>query len=173
MLASRQSIINEASPRQLLTISSGEPRQGSNIKTLSDEVFFHLRSAVFDPLIDALKGRKRLLLAPDGNLSRVPFEVLPLNNDGRCLIDEYFITYLSTGRDILRFGNVVSGLSIDPLVAADPDFDFGISSGGSGDDVVSATHKTPILQSRHSRELYQSTTVHFGQLLVQRQRASV
>jgi hypothetical protein len=80
-----------------------------------------LCATVFDPLLDALGNRKRLLVAPDGDLTRLPFEVLPTSSGSR-LIDEYRITYLGTGRDVLRFGAPKSGRSTNPLVVADPDF---------------------------------------------------
>jgi CHAT domain-containing protein/tetratricopeptide (TPR) repeat protein len=82
-----------------------------------------LRAAIFDPLLPAFGNRKRLLLAPDGDLTRLPFEVLP-TCDGRRLIDDYQISYLSTGRDVLRFGAAPSGRPAEPLVAADPDFNL-------------------------------------------------
>jgi CHAT domain-containing protein len=82
-----------------------------------------LRKMVFDSLLTVLQGRRRLLLAPDGDLTRLPFEVLP-TDDGEYLLDEYQISYLSTGRDVLRFEATVAGQSVLPLVVADPDFDF-------------------------------------------------
>jgi CHAT domain-containing protein/tetratricopeptide (TPR) repeat protein len=82
-----------------------------------------LRAAVFDPLVPALGGHTRLLLAPDGLLAYLPFEVLPLG-DGRCLIDDYRISYLSCGRDVLRFGRQPVSEPDAPLVMADPDFDL-------------------------------------------------
>jgi len=93
-----------------------------------------LRAAVFDPLLAALGGRKRLLLAVDGDLSRLPFEVLPTMDGGR-LIDAYHISYLGAGRDVLRFRAAKSGRPSEALVVADPDFDLGgkaISAGPSG-----------------------------------------
>jgi CHAT domain-containing protein len=84
-----------------------------------------LRRTLFDPLTKSLNGRTRLLLAPDGDLSRLPFEVLPLDDEGQYLIDRYQISYLATGRDVLRFGVASSGQPTAPLIAADPDFDFG------------------------------------------------
>ena len=82
-----------------------------------------LRMAVFDPLAPALQGHTRLFLVPDGDLTRLPFEVLPLDQ-GRRLIDAYRLSYLSTGRDVLRF-TVSSPVSPTPaLVLADPDFDL-------------------------------------------------
>jgi hypothetical protein len=92
--AFRRSIIGKES-RNLLPIDKGS-WEGA-------DQGFALRAAIFDPLVGALKGRKRLFLAPDGDLTRLPFEALPVNKDGQCLIDEYFISYLSTGRDVLRF----------------------------------------------------------------------
>jgi tetratricopeptide (TPR) repeat protein len=82
-----------------------------------------LCAAVFDKLAPALGGHRRLLLAPDGDLTRVPFEVL-LAADGRLLIDDYQISYVGCGRDVLRFGAQPAGLPADPLVVADPDFDL-------------------------------------------------
>jgi tetratricopeptide (TPR) repeat protein/CHAT domain-containing protein len=80
-----------------------------------------LRRLVFDPLLPALDGCDRVFLAPDGDLSRLPFEVLPFD-DGRFVIDDYHISYISTGRDILRFGARLSGEPNASIVAAAPDY---------------------------------------------------
>jgi len=82
-----------------------------------------LRAALFDPLIPPLGKRTRLLIAPDGDLTRLPFEVLPAK-DGRRLIDDYQISYLGCSRDLLRFGAAATGRPGEPLVVADPDFDL-------------------------------------------------
>ncbi len=60
-----------------------------------------LRSVVFDRLIPALDGCQRLVLAPDSELHRVPFNLLP-TEDGGYLIDRYTISQVYTGRDLLR-----------------------------------------------------------------------
>ena len=91
------------------------------------EIGAALRQALIDPLLPALAGRTRLFLAPDGDLTRLPFEVLPLD-DQRCMIDAYQISYLSVGRDLLRFGASSPRPSVAPLVVADPDFDLSWSS---------------------------------------------
>jgi CHAT domain-containing protein len=93
-----------------------------------------LRAAIFDKLLPALGHRTRLLLAPDGDLARLPFEVLP-TGDGRRLIDDYQISYLSVGRDALRFGEASSGQPMEPLVAANPNFNLRAAAGtGSADN---------------------------------------
>jgi CHAT domain-containing protein/tetratricopeptide (TPR) repeat protein len=92
-------------------------------RTDEPEAGMVLRAAVFDPLVRHLGERTRLFLAPDGDLSRLPFEVLPSDRGDR-LIADYEFSYLSTGRDVLRFDTFVGG-SAEPLVAAAPDFDLG------------------------------------------------
>ena len=82
-----------------------------------------LRAALFDRLVPTLGRCTQLLIAPDGGLTRLPFEVLP-NANGRRLLDDYQISYLSCGRDVLRFGTESSGDPDGPLVMADPDFDL-------------------------------------------------
>jgi CHAT domain-containing protein/tetratricopeptide (TPR) repeat protein len=82
-----------------------------------------LRELVFDPLLPFIGDCKRLLLSPDGDLNRLPFEVLPDGSD-HCLIDDYQISYLGSGRDVLRFGARTIGLPTAPLVIADPDFNL-------------------------------------------------
>ncbi len=86
----------------------------------------NLRITVFDPLIPHLAGATHLLIAPDGELTRLPFETLPID-DGH-LIDRYHISYLSVGRDVLRLGLGVVEQPTDPVVIADPDFDLASSS---------------------------------------------
>lgn len=99
---------------------AGSFRAGS---FLNDDPALALRAAVFDKLVPYLAGCRHLLLAPDGDLSRLPFEVLP-QGDGRRVIDDYSISYLTCGRDVLRFGQKSSSQPAAPLVVADPDFDL-------------------------------------------------
>jgi CHAT domain-containing protein len=85
-----------------------------------------------------------LFIAPDGELTRLPFEVLPTKNDGY-LIDEYYISYLGAGRDVLRFGLPPGGQQNVALVVADPDFDL---------DLGQTNRPTPeFYTNRYSRDL--------------------
>lgn len=96
--------------------------------TMENDPGDRLRKLIFDPLVLALKGRRRLIIAPDGPLSLLPFEVLP-TSDGKRLIDDYVISYVSVGRDVLRFAVPQQRRSIRSLVVADPDFDLAAKSG--------------------------------------------
>ncbi len=91
--------------------------------TIANDAGLALRAATFDVLAPALGGRTRLLIAPDGDLTRLPFEVLS-TEDGRRLIDDYQVSYVTCGRDVLRFGTESTGRPGEPLVVADPDFDL-------------------------------------------------
>jgi tetratricopeptide (TPR) repeat protein len=82
-----------------------------------------LRAAVFDPLCSALGKHRGVLLAPDGDLTLVPFEILPVA-DAEVLADKYQISYLGTSRDLLRFKSEFSDKAGEALVVCDPDFDL-------------------------------------------------
>ncbi|APR85582.1 kinesin light chain-like protein [Minicystis rosea] len=108
-----------------------------------------LRAAVLAP-IEALLGEARhLFIAPDGELSCIPFEVLP-SADGRLLIDEYAVSYVGVGRDILRFGARSTVPAEPPLVIADPDFALAAPAETTAPDP--ATDAAPKARSRaHGR----------------------
>jgi CHAT domain-containing protein/tetratricopeptide (TPR) repeat protein len=91
--------------------------------TTASDPALALRVALFDKLVPALGDHTRLFLAPDGDLARLPFEILP-TADGRRLIDDYQISYLSCGRDVLRFGVAATAKPAAPMILADPDFDL-------------------------------------------------
>ncbi|HEY7152410.1 MAG TPA: CHAT domain-containing protein [Gemmataceae bacterium] len=119
--AFRAGVTGEAELRDMV-VAARQPAAGAD--TSAGE---QLRAAVFDPLLDAFGGCRRLLLAPDGDLSRLPFEALPLAGGDR-LLDEYRLSYLSAGRDVLRPSDRAGRRPGEPVVAADPDFDLAVSA---------------------------------------------
>ena len=86
-----------------------------------------LRRLMFDPLADHLKGAGRIYVAPEGPLSLMPFEAIPVSSAGlntRYLVEDYEIVYLNTGRDLLRPANRPPAIrSRDVWLVGDPDFD--------------------------------------------------
>jgi CHAT domain-containing protein len=98
-----------------------------------------LRRLIFDPLVDRIGQSTRIIISPDGNLFRLPFEILPLANGNR-LIDQYEISYLTSGNDLLRLSTKPPINLSRPLVIADPDFDL---AGVAAIDVPSTASLVP------------------------------
>ncbi len=91
--------------------------------------FIPLRQAIFDRIRPALTGCKALIVSPDGDLNLLPFQILPNDDAGETLLrDEYSISYLSVGRDILRSTVQPNRPASVPLIMADPDFDLAVRS---------------------------------------------
>jgi CHAT domain-containing protein len=83
-----------------------------------------LYELLLKPIEAEIRGKKHLYISPDGNLNLIPFEVL-MTPEGKYLMEDYTITYIAAGRDIMRFAdtNVAKG---GPLIIADPDYDMGL-----------------------------------------------
>ena len=56
---------------------------------------------VFRPLRPLLENVSRLLISPDGSLNLIPFAAL-VDERGRYAVERYSISYLASGRDLLR-----------------------------------------------------------------------
>ncbi len=75
-------------------------------------------------LADAgLAAAPQLLISPDGMLNLLPFAAL-VDEQDRYLLERYTISYLTSGRDLLRL-QVARTHQSEPLILADPDFDLG------------------------------------------------
>jgi tetratricopeptide (TPR) repeat protein len=79
-----------------------------------------LDTLVFGPLRAAIGATRRIYVSPDGALGLVPFEAL-MDEEGRFRIERWSFTYLSAGRDLLRFTEHAPSRE-GALVLADPDF---------------------------------------------------
>jgi CHAT domain-containing protein len=80
---------------------------------------------------------EHVLIAPDGALNLVPFGAL-LDEQGEYMAKRFEITYLTSGRDLLR---VTSASSVpgSPVVMADPAYDTSADVVAPGSDVPKAT----------------------------------
>jgi CHAT domain-containing protein len=79
-----------------------------------------LDRTVMEPLRGAIGDATRLLVAPDGALNLVPFDAF-VDEHGRYLIERYAMTYLTSGRDLLRL-QVPRVSQSRPIIVANPLF---------------------------------------------------
>jgi CHAT domain-containing protein len=75
---------------------------------------------LLSPIRDLLGDATQLLISPDGELNLIPFEALA-NEKKRYLINDYAVTYLTGGRDLLRLQTARASQSV-PLLIANPFF---------------------------------------------------
>ena len=74
--------------------------------------------------VRALVGKTRhLLISPDGVLNLIPFAAL-MDEQGKFLVEQYQLTYLTSGRDLLRLAVKIESQQ-PPLVIANPDYGDG------------------------------------------------
>lgn len=76
---------------------------------------------IFQSIRPLVGDATHLLIAPDGELDLVPFEAL-LDGQGHYLVERFSVTYLTTGRDLLRMTAPRQSKS-PALLVADPLFD--------------------------------------------------
>lgn len=79
-----------------------------------------LDEKVMRPVRGLIGGANHLLISPDGELNLIPFEAL-VDEKSRFLIERYAVTYLTTGRDLLRM-QVTRSSQSGPVVFANPLF---------------------------------------------------
>ena len=104
-----------------------------------DDLITDFRNAISDPknneadslarLVDTrimkrvrplIGNATRLLISPDGQLNLIPFEAM-LDENGKYLVENFSVTYLGSGRDLLGTRSQQQA-SHDPVVFANPAF---------------------------------------------------
>lgn len=75
---------------------------------------------VMQPVRALLGESRHLLISPDGPLNLIPFAAL-IDEKGKYLVEGYTISYLTSGRDLLRL-QVPRASKGPPVVVADPAF---------------------------------------------------
>jgi CHAT domain-containing protein/Tfp pilus assembly protein PilF len=80
-----------------------------------------LDELVMRPVRHLLGGTRRVFLSPDGALNLLPFGAL-VDERNRYLLEDYTLTYITSGRDLLRLQVRAEGEE-PPLVVANPSFD--------------------------------------------------
>jgi CHAT domain-containing protein len=116
-----------------------------------------------NPLIKEIGNQKRIFIAPDGDFTKFPFELLKFDSSNRYILEDCLISYITTSRDLIAFDNssIRIGTLNNSLVIADPDFDLSksdISSNNTPSNSIFAyaiptTHSQNKSNFRQSRDL--------------------
>jgi len=99
-----------------------------------------LDKLLMEPVRPLLKNKNHILLSPDSQLNLIPFTSL-VDEQNRFLVETHTITYLTSGRDLLKLQLPTPKLQ-PPLVLGNIDFDdaptTNIASGTRGNNTRSA-----------------------------------
>ena len=79
-----------------------------------------LDAKLMQPIRELLEDTKTILLSPDAALNLIPFEALFTENN-QYLVEDYQITYLTSGRDLLRLKDKFPSEQ-PPLIIANPTY---------------------------------------------------
>ena len=84
------------------------------------QVARELDQKLMQPIRPLLGNARHLLISPDSDLNLIPFAAL-VDQQNRFLLETYDITYLSSGRDLLRLKRTGINLT-NPVLFSDPDY---------------------------------------------------
>lgn len=86
-----------------------------------------LSDKILSPILSTTPLTQNLIVIPDGSLNLLPFCILV--NNGKFLIDETRITYLTSARDLLKNDVPDTKKQTDSIIIADPDYDLADKEG--------------------------------------------
>ena len=116
------------------------------------------------PFEDKLHGIRHLYIAPDGELYKLPFELL-LDGSGKALSsDKRSVSYLSSGRDLVRpeWIQPVAGYK-SAVILADPQFDV-YNQKTTNDEDADSRRDIISRQSRDLRKLKEFAPIPFAKV---------
>ena len=116
----RNTITGENPNRNLIPVGSSPKSSQSNSIAIDDLMI------TLSPLLKAIGNHKRIFIAPDGDFTKIPFELLQFDSLNRYILEDCLISYITTSRDLIGFNNSSIGIGTlnNSLVIADPDFDL-------------------------------------------------
>ncbi|WGS71378.1 tetratricopeptide repeat protein [Pseudanabaena galeata] len=94
-----------------------------------------LDQKLMQPIRPLLGNARHLLISPDSDLNLIPFAAL-VDQQNRFLLETYDITYLSSGRDLLRSNRKGINLT-NPVLFSDPDY------GKPSDNLIASNGRNP------------------------------
>lgn len=103
-----------------------EPRlEEKNLSKISRKLYEKIFKPIREVIVNASQDNGNpttIFISPDGDLNLIPFEVF-MTPEGKYLIDEYQINYVSAGRDMMRF-KADWKMGKDAIIMGNPDYNF-------------------------------------------------
>src|SRR5262249_28897372 len=114
------------------------------------QTFQRLSDLVYVPLAKHLNNVSHLIICPDGQLNRIPFETLPVGD--KFLLEEKTISYVTSARELIRLTSTRSNREPRPqnrksLVMGNPDFDLDLAKVSVPNSAVQRAGATASLRS--------------------------
>ncbi|WP_197528187.1 CHAT domain-containing tetratricopeptide repeat protein [Posidoniimonas polymericola] len=106
-----------------------------------------LANSLWKPLASHLKGKKELVLSPDGALWLVPWAAIPAG-DNKFLLEKFQLRFVTSGRELVQRRPERTGIG-PPVVLADPDYDW--NAMGTSVSSRSATHRAATIAGPFAR----------------------
>jgi CHAT domain-containing protein/Tfp pilus assembly protein PilF len=113
--------------------------------TLVKQTSRQLNRRFMQPILDRLPpGKRHLLIAPDSALNLIPFAAL-VDEQNHYLAENFVISYLSSGRDLLRFTTEQVASRQPPLILANPNYNQSLVAVARNSDTL--TRDIPVQRS--------------------------
>jgi CHAT domain-containing protein len=112
--------LGEAKPSDAAVDAVLAAMDGRIAATTARAALRRLDAQLLAPIRAQLSGIAHLIVAPDGKLNLVPFEAL-IDPQGRYALESYLVSYVSSGRDLLRLALPQRPRSSAVLIAG-PDY---------------------------------------------------
>lgn len=116
-----------------------------------------IKALVFDPIAPYLQGQTHLLISPDSQLNRIPFEAFQTEANEPYLLEQYQISYLNSGRDLLKFDRFPAS-NESAVILANPNYN---TAPGNSTRSEFRTEEEAVASNRRSTNLSQ---LRFGPL---------
>jgi CHAT domain-containing protein len=106
-----------------------------------------LADSIYAPLAAHLTNASHLIICPDGQLSRLPFEILPVGT--KFLVQDKTISYVTNGREIVRLAKkpMVNASRSKSVVMGNPDFDFDLATARPPDSSLQLAGNPPAVRT--------------------------
>ncbi len=109
-----------------------------------------LSDLIYAPLAKHLTNVSHLIICPDGQLSRLPFEMLLVGN--QFLVEKKIISYVTSGREVVRLAANQSNSeprmpTAKSLVVGNPDFDLDLANARPANPPAQLVSGTAALRS--------------------------